>query len=153
MITKAKTRKAPAANGGELDPIFAAIAEHKMLTKESNRLEAAASAARDKAEKRYGEWIRAPNPGEWPGESIVRPLYALWHRAGRAESKAAMRMARVSPTTTSGAAATIVHALHAIKTGSKEDWEDWLPIALKTAAAALRSQVTGPCPGRQTDGH
>jgi len=35
---KPKTRKAPAANGAEPDPVFAAISEHKALQKEWHRL-------------------------------------------------------------------------------------------------------------------
>jgi hypothetical protein len=38
MTTKPRTRKAAAADGAELDPVFAAIAEHKMLSRESGRL-------------------------------------------------------------------------------------------------------------------
>ena len=65
MTTKPKTRKAPVA---AIDPVFAAIAEHKVLTRELNRLEGSCKTARAKAEKRYGKWERTPNPGEWPGE-------------------------------------------------------------------------------------
>src|ERR1700730_8172900 len=102
MTTKPKTTKAPAANGAKLDPIFAAIAEHKMLIKESNRLEKSCCTARDKAEKIHGEWIRAPAPGAWPGEAIVSPFYDRWNRACRAERKVAIRMARTIPVTMAG---------------------------------------------------
>ena len=34
MTAKPKARKASAANGTDLDPVFAAIAEHKRLRKE-----------------------------------------------------------------------------------------------------------------------
>jgi hypothetical protein len=58
------------------DPAFAAIAEHKALIRKAGRREAAARAARDKAEKEHGEWTRAPKPGEWLGEAAVSPFYA-----------------------------------------------------------------------------
>src|ERR1700730_9308600 len=61
MTTKPKTRKAPAANGAELDPVFAAITEHKVLIKESDRLEDSFMTAMAKAEKKYGKWARAPD--------------------------------------------------------------------------------------------
>ncbi|MGB6177211.1 MAG: hypothetical protein WBF43_12945, partial [Methylocella sp.] len=77
-----------------IDPVFAAIAEHKTRTKESNCLEAAARTARDKAEKKHGEWIVPRRSGDWPGEATVRPFYDRWNRAVRAENKAAICMAR-----------------------------------------------------------
>jgi hypothetical protein len=138
MTTKPKTRNAPAAaNGAELDPVFAAIAEHKALIRESGRLSAATRAARSRAEKKYGEWIRAPNHGEWPGEATVSPFYDRWNRAGRAASKAAMRMARIKPTTPTGAAALITHVQREIEAPSDGHYGDWVTIALKTVAAAL----------------
>ena len=51
MTTKPETRKAPAANGAELDPVSAAITEHKVLIKESDRLEDSFMTAMAKAEK------------------------------------------------------------------------------------------------------
>jgi hypothetical protein len=132
------------ANGAELDPVFAAIAEHKRLIKGSNRLEDSFRTARAKAEKRYGKWIRAPNPGEWPGEAIVSPFYDQWNRADAAERKAAMRMARTKPTTTSGAAAMIAHASRELEAAS-DSIEDWLPVALKTVAAALVRMEAALC--------
>ncbi len=134
MTTKPKTRKAPVA---AIDPVFAAIAEHKVLTRESNRLEGSCKTARAKAEKRYGKWERTPNPGEWPGETTVTPFYVRWNCAGHAERKAALRMARTKPTTISGAAAMIAHIRREIEVGSEEDWEDWVPTALKTVTDAL----------------
>jgi hypothetical protein len=128
------------------DPVFAAIAEHKALTRESDRLEAATRIARDRAEKKHGEWIehvrrrRSENrsaPDDWPGRAIIDPPYDRWNCAERAERKAAMRMARTKPTTATSAAAMITHARRAFETGSKEDWQDWGPTALKTVAAAL----------------
>jgi hypothetical protein len=134
MTIKPKTRKAPVA---AIDPVFAAIAEHKVLTSESNRLEGRCKTARAKAEKRYGKWERTPNPGEWPGETTVTPFYVRWNCAGHAERKAALRMARTKPTTISGAAAMIAHIRREIEAGSEEDWEDWVPTALKTVTDAL----------------
>jgi hypothetical protein len=54
MTTKPKTRKAPALNGVEPDPVFAAITEHKALIKESDRLEDSYRTAMAKAEKSMG---------------------------------------------------------------------------------------------------
>jgi hypothetical protein len=125
----------------EPDPVFAAIGEHKALTRESSRLEKSCRIAQDKAEKRYGKWERTPNPREWPGETTVTPFYVRCNRAGRAERKAAMRMARTKPTTLAGVAAMITHARREIKMGSEEDWEDWVPTALKTIADALGRKV------------
>ena len=48
-----------------------------------------------------------------------------------------MRMARVEPTTISGAAALIAHTRREIVARSAERAEDWLVTALKTAASAL----------------
>ena len=118
MTTKPKTRKAPAANGAELDPVFAAITEHKVLIKESDRLEDSFMTAMAKAEKKYGKWARAPDHHSWPGEATVSPFYDRWNRAGYAECKAAMRMARTKPTTLTGAAAMIDHTRREIVAGS-----------------------------------
>jgi hypothetical protein len=148
MTTKPKAREAAAATMRScyrIDPVFTAIAEHEAKAKESNRLEAAARAARDKAEKTHGEWIehirrcRSENRSEdgWPGEAIVSPFYDRWNRAGRAERKAAIRMARTTPTTPSGMAALISHVQRALKTDREVDWQDWVPLALKSAASAL----------------
>ena len=46
-------------------------------------------------------------------------------------------MARTKPTTISGAAAMIAHIRREIEAGSEEDWEDWVPTALKTVTDAL----------------
>ena len=135
MTTKRKTRKASAAKSA--DPVFAAIAEHKVLVKESNRLEKSCETARDKAERKYGEWIRTPKPGEWQGEAIITPFYDRWNRAGRAERKAGMRMARTQPTTVAGAAALVAYTQRDIVENFNSDLSDWCTIALKTAAAAL----------------
>ena len=137
MTTKPKTRKAPAV----IDPVFAAISEHKVLTRESNRLEESCWTVRAEAEKKYGEWISAPN--DWPGKTTVTPFYDRWHRAGNAERKAGMRMARMEPATTAGAAAMVNHirceiaAACASRGSNSVDMEDWMMPALKTAASAL----------------
>jgi hypothetical protein len=140
MATKPKTSKVPAP---AIDPVFAAISEHKALTKESNRLEKNCDTARDKAEKRYGEWIehirrcRSENRSDdWPGEATVSPFYDRWNRACRAESKAAMRMARTKPATLAGAAAMIAHIQRGVAAAS-DNVEDWTPTALKTVTSAL----------------
>jgi hypothetical protein len=138
MTTKPKTRKAQAA----IDPVFAAISEHKALIRESSRLEKSYRGAVDKAEKKYGDRIehhrrcRSENRSEddWPGQAITDPFYDRWNSADRAERKAAMRMARTKPTTLAGLAAMIDHIQREVSAGS-DNVEDWLPNALKTAAA------------------
>ena len=116
-----------------IDPVFAAVSEHKALIKESNRLEKSFNTAMAKAEKKHG----APTPHGWPGEATISPFYDRWNRADRAERKAAMRMARVEPTTIRGAATLIVHTRREIVARSAERVEDWRVTALKTAASAL----------------
>ena len=129
-----KARKAPAA---PVDPVFAAIAGHRALIKEARRLEDSCRTVRAKAEKRYGKWTRAPHSGEWPGETIVSPFYDRWHRVSEFEYKAARRLARTVPTSPAGAAALIVHVRRTLKTVPEVEWMDWVPLALKTVAAAL----------------
>jgi len=123
------------------DPAFAAIAEHKELTRESTELERSYRDAVDKAEKKYGDRIehhRGNRSAPWPGSATTDPFYDRWNRAVRAARKAAMRMARTKPLSSAGAAAMITHALREIEAGSgRENWEDWIPIALKTVVAAL----------------
>ena len=80
--------------------------------------------------------VVAPKRGEWPGEATVSPFYDRWDRAGNAERKAGMRMARTKPTTTAGAAAMINHIQCEIEARS-DSVEDWLATALKTVAGAL----------------
>jgi hypothetical protein len=111
-----------------IDPVFAAVSEHKALIKESNRLEKSFNTAMAKAEKKHG----APTPHGWPGEATISPFYDRWNRADRAE-----RMARVEPTTISGAAALIAHTRREIVARPAERAEDWLVTALKAAASAL----------------
>jgi len=50
-MTAKQKRKAPAAT---IDPVFAAISEHKALIRESDRLEKSCKSARAKAEKSMG---------------------------------------------------------------------------------------------------
>jgi hypothetical protein len=137
MTTKPKTRKAPAANGAELDPVFAAITEHKVLIKESDRLEDSFMTAMAKAEKSMenGHGRRTIIAGRVKQPS--HRFYDRWNRADRAERKAAMRMARTEPATAAGVAALIAHARREIVARSSERVEDWLWTALKTAASAL----------------
>src|ERR1700730_9890671 len=116
-----------------IDPVFAAVSEHKALIKESNRLKKSFNTAMAKAEKKHG----APTPHGWPGEATISPFYDRWNRADRAERKAAMRIARVETTTMSGAAARIAHTRREIEPRAAESVEDWLVTALKTAASAL----------------
>jgi hypothetical protein len=137
MTTKSKTRKAPPANGAGVDPVFAEISNYKALIKESSRFEESFRAAKAKAEKKYGKWTPAPNSGEWPGEATISPLYDRWNRAVYAREKAAMRMARVKPTTQAGAAAMVNHARREIEAPSDGHYGAWVTIALKTAASAL----------------
>ena len=47
-------------------------------------------------------------------------------------------MARTEPATIAGAGAMIIHIRREIGARSnREDWEDWIPTALKTVAGAL----------------
>jgi hypothetical protein len=145
MTTKPKTSKVPAP---AIDPVFAAISEHKALIKESTRLEKSYGMARDEAEKKHGEWIehirrcKSENRSDdWPGEAIITPFYDRWNRACRAERKVAIRMARTIPVTMAGIAAMIVHARQAIETDSEVDWRDWVPTVLKTVSRASKLGV------------
>jgi hypothetical protein len=165
MTTKPKTRKAPTpginpklialarhkAAQAAVDPVFAAISEHKALIRESRRLEKSYRVAVDKAEKKYGDRIehhcRSKNrsaPNDWPGEAITGPFYDRWHRAADAERKAAMRMARTKPMTLAGVGAMIHHAWQASETGRAteiDDWPDWIPTVLKTVSRAAKLGV------------
>jgi hypothetical protein len=137
MTTKPKTRNAPAP----IDPVFAAISEHKALMRESRRLGKSCVIERDKAEKEHGEWGRA-NFNSWPGEAIISPFYDRWNRAANAERKAAMRMARTKPTTFASVAALVAHAHRAIETGRDDrDWQGWVTKALKTISALERAAL------------
>jgi hypothetical protein len=127
MSKKPETRKAP-------DPVFAAIAEHKVLIKEYIRCRNNSQAARASSEKKHGKSLK----GLIAAADDARPEYNQFCRAGEAEREAGMRMARTKPTTPAGAAALIAHTRHEIEAGSgRENWEDWVPTALKTVAAAL----------------
>jgi hypothetical protein len=135
MTTKPKTRKAP-ANGAGADPILAAIAEHKALSKETDRLEAVMWIARNQAEKRRGKSLKGAALLISAAEDTTLE-YDQFNCAANAERKAAMRMARTPPTTPRGMAALISHVRRVLKTDCEVDWQDWVPSALKTAASAL----------------
>jgi hypothetical protein len=136
-MTKPKTRKAPAP-APAIDPVFGAIAEHKARLRESNRLEAAMWIARDQAEKRRGKSLKGAELLILAAED-TRLEYDQFNCAANAERKAAIRMARTTPTTPSGAAALISHVRRALKTDREVDWQDWVPLALKTVAAVCTS--------------
>jgi hypothetical protein len=51
---KPKSRKAPPAKAAELDPVFAAIAEHKALNKEWHRLDTKLDEAKFQAQETHG---------------------------------------------------------------------------------------------------
>jgi hypothetical protein len=143
MTTKPKTRKVPAANGAELDPVFAAIAEHKTRIKEYIRCRNDSEAAREQAEKKHGKSLEGLALYTAAAED-TKLEYDQFCRAANAERKVAMRLARTNPTTTSGAAAMIAHIRHEIDAASdREDWEDWVPTALKTAASSLTRMGRG----------
>jgi hypothetical protein len=134
MTTKPKTRKAPAAAS---DPIFAAIGEHRALSKETGRLHAAMGIARSQAEKRRGKSLKGAALLIAAAED-TKLESDQFNCAAKAERKAAIRMARTTPTTLSGMAALISHVRRALKTDRESDREvDWVPPALKTAASAL----------------
>jgi hypothetical protein len=134
MTTKPKTRKAPAAAN---DPVFAAIAEHRALVREYIRCRNDSEAAREQAKKKHGKSLEGKALYEAAAED-TKLEYDQFNRAANAERKVAMRMARTAPTTIAGAAALIGHIRNEFKTVSdREDWGDWVPTALKTAASAL----------------
>ena len=134
MTTKPKTRKAPAANGAGVDPVFAAIAEHKALLREYIRCCNDSEAAREQAKKKHGKSLEGMALFIAAAED-TKLEYDQFCRAERAANKAAMRLARTKPTTTSGAAAMIGHVRRETKGAS--EIENWVPLALKTAVAAL----------------
>jgi hypothetical protein len=134
MTTKPETRKAPAA---VIDPVFAAIAEHKVLIREYICCRNNSEAARHQAEKKHGRSLKGRAPYIAAAEDTTLE-YDQFCRAANAERKAGMRLARTIPATMAGVAAMIAHARQAIEAGfDREDWEDWIPTALKTVAAAL----------------
>jgi hypothetical protein len=133
MTAKSKTRKAPATKAAAIDPIFAAIAAHKALTKKSNHLWNECTTARALAEKKYGEWLKAPD--DWPGEPIVTPLYDRANRADLAARIAGKRLARMKLSTLAGAAAL---ADYTQRSYTDKSHEDWAKIAFKAIAAALK---------------
>jgi putative protein kinase ArgK-like GTPase of G3E family len=137
---KPKTGKAQAANGAGVDPVFAAIAEHKALSKETGRLQAAMMIARDRAEKRRGKSLKGAALLISAAEATTLE-YDQFNRAAKAERKAAIRMARTIPVTFAGVAAMIAHARQAIETDREVDWRDWVPTVLKTVSRASKLGV------------
>jgi hypothetical protein len=65
------------------------------------------------------------------------PLREQYERARSNEDRAAMRMARVKPTTPAGAGAMVDHVRRDIKDDLNQNWQK---IALKTAADALKQE-------------
>ena len=126
-----ETRKATAKD----DPVFAAIAEHKAVLKEYVRCRNNSERARDQAEKKRGRSLKGKALFTAAAED-TKLEYDQFCRAERAVDKAAMRMARTTPTTQAGAAALITHTRREM--GSEENWQQgWVTIALTTVAAAL----------------
>jgi putative protein kinase ArgK-like GTPase of G3E family len=136
MTTKPKTPKAQAANGAGVDPVLAAIAEHRALSKETDCLETAMWIARDQAEKRRGKSLEEAALLTSAAEDTWLE-YDQFNRAAKVERKAAMRMALTPPTSPGGMAAMISHVRRALKTDRDVAWEEWVPLALKTVAVAL----------------
>jgi hypothetical protein len=139
MTPKPKARKAPATNTA-IDPIFAAIAEHKALIKENDRLEGNYRAAVAKAEKRHGKqikWAVSKGINSWPGEAKTSPLYDEWNRADCSVRKAGRRLARTKPATLTGLAA-LADYIHTISRGDVDEInEDLVKAAVKTIATKL----------------
>jgi hypothetical protein len=73
---------------------------------------------------------------EWDQRTGVKPLREQLKRAGQAERRAAMRMARTKPTTSDGAITLINYARRDLSGG------DWQLAALKTVAASLKRGAT-----------
>jgi hypothetical protein len=117
------------------DPTFAAIAEHKALSKETGRLEAAMRIARKQAEKKHGKSLEGAALLIAAAED-TRQEYDQFNLAAKAKRKAAQRMARTKPLSSAGAYAMITHARRELCRDS-ESAEDWVTIALKTVAAVL----------------
>jgi hypothetical protein len=133
MTMKPKTRKAA-------DPIFAAIAEHKAISKELwGRLYDALDEAEGEARKTHGMRPSCERSGdEWDQRAGIAPLREQYERANHAEIRLAMRMARTKPTTPAGAAALIAYVVRDLEDVALEDWHS---AALKTVAVCL-AQMT-----------
>jgi hypothetical protein len=129
MVTKPKTRKAPAA-----DPIFAAIDEHKAISKELwGRLYYALTEAEDEACITHG--MRPSRSGdEWDQRTGVKPLREQYERAQLAEDRAKRHLARTKPTTPAGAGALVAYIQRDLEDVELEDWHS---AALKTVAVSL----------------
>jgi hypothetical protein len=90
--------------------------------------------ARAQAEKKRGKSLKGRALYIAAAED-TKLEYDQFCRAERAAHKAALRMARTTPTTPAGAAALITHTRREMTT---EDWQkDWAPVALKTVGAAV----------------
>ena len=72
--------------------------------------------------------------GEWDRRTGIAPLRNQCELASRAENEAAMRMARMKPTTPAGAGALIDLIRRELVDSEPSDW---MMTALETAAAAL----------------
>jgi hypothetical protein len=146
--SKPKTRKATAK---PVDPIFAAIAEHKAISQELwGRLYYALNEAEDEACKTHGRrtsyiWRRncdvhfelasAERAGnEWDQRTGIAPLRAQYERGKLAEDRAKRHLARTNPTTPAGAGALVAYILRDLEDVELEGWHS---AALKTAAASL----------------
>ena len=144
MTTKRKTRKAARKDTANPDPVLAAIAEHKALERKYLCVHKIFLVARANAKKKHGVQQSHPKTArerEQFRERLsaaceeTKAEYDQFCRAGNAERKAAMRMARTKPTTLAAAAALLVYLTQRDRVyGGFEDWEFR---ALRTAAAAL----------------
>jgi hypothetical protein len=139
MTTKPKARKAPAKAAAIVDPIFAAIAEHKALVQEFYLHQNNFQTARSQAEKKHGwswtENTKRSREGLELAAAETTPQYDLFNNASRAAFKAGMRMARTKPKTLAGVGAMINYVRREAE--NLHSLEDWSLPALKTVAAAL----------------
>jgi hypothetical protein len=132
---KPNTRKAPAD-----DPIFAAIAEHKAISKELwSRLYYALNDAEDKAHETHG--MRPSRSGdEWDQRTGIAPLREQYERGKLAEDRAKRHLARTKPTTPAGAGALVAYIQRDLEDVALEDWHS---AALKTVAVSLARMNKG----------
>jgi hypothetical protein len=142
MTTKPKPRKAPAKAAAIVDPIFAAIAEHKALVQEFYLCQNNFQTARSQAEKKHGwSWTdntKRSREGLELAAAETTPQYDLFNNASRAAFKAGMRMARTKPKTLAGVGALADYLWRNYSEGEIDECdEEWATIALKTVAATL----------------
>ena len=71
---------------------------------------------------------------EWDRQTGIAPSRNQCELANRAENEAAMRMARMKPTTPAGAGAMVDYVRRELV---ENEPSDWMMAALETAAAAL----------------